>query len=416
MPLTGRVDWMTRHGMTGWAADSDADGEADSIPLLVNVNGDVRAQVMADRVRSRATPAAVAEPVRRTFEYVFDPPLSVFQPHAVEVRFATTGKLLHRGSKTFQSMQGRIKRPPAPLMPLLVTALGRSGTTLLMHKLSEQPQIVVAPRYPYEIKLLAYYSVAFRTLVANGDNKNSTDAGKMTSPKQRFFVGYNPFNIPNLYNTARDPAQIETFFEESVPAALASTFRDLVQEYYTILQTDQGKTEARYFAEKSVLHEVARRGPDVLFGSHAEIVLTRDPRDLLCSRRSFWKQDARRIFAELRGLLNGLLEIRREEGDKLFIRYEDLVLKPKETLEVILRHLGVEGGVEASAQQEGNLFQMHGTSENPAASVGRWQHDLSEEELQTANRAFQPFLEAFGYSIGPEPISSDVRIPSARPA
>src|ERR1041384_7418487 len=64
-----------------------------------------------------------------------------------------------------------LRAPPAIapgkeyLRPLMVTSLGRMGTTYLMRMLSEHPRIVAERLYPYETKAGAYWMHMLRTLM-----------------------------------------------------------------------------------------------------------------------------------------------------------------------------------------------------------------------------------------------------------
>ncbi|HEX4262152.1 MAG TPA: sulfotransferase [Acetobacteraceae bacterium] len=409
MRLAGRVDVLTRQSMSGWVGDRD--GERTAIPLLVLLGGREYARLTVGA--AAGTIAGGRELVRIGFDHDFRPPLSLYSPNRLEVRFAETGEPVPGGTRSFPAIQVQIAPPPSPLAPLLLTALGRSGTTLMMSRLAEHPRIVVARTYPYEVKLLAYYSAAFRTLVASADRRNSSEPGPMTRPRHRFFIGHNPFNAPNLFNVASDPATLATFFDETVPARFAATFRELLLDYYGILQRDQGKAEACYFAEKTAVDEVSRRGPGVFFPDVREVVLVRDPRDVLCSRKAFWKDDARTAIANLRAQLASLIHIRKQShGHRTFVRYEDLVHRPEQTLAPVWEMLRldppttVERAV-ADSEGDGAMFRRHATSGSPAASIGRWSRDLSAEEIAACREAFAPFLDAFGYAEAPEAVGRD---------
>ncbi len=399
MKLVGRVDCLTRQAIMGWVADRD--GEQTALPVVVLVNGREVARFTPDRPRAGRPGAVQPNLVRYGFEHEFAPPLSLFHAHEVEVRFAASGDLLNGGGRTFRAMHAQVAPSRARLAPILLTAIGRSGTTYLMSRLREHPGIVVAPAYPFETKLLAYYSAAFRTLVSSADRKNSTEPRGMTLPSQRFYIGHNPFNAPNLFNACRKPDELATFFEETVPAAIAGTFRELLLGYYAIVERDQGKSEARYFAEKCGLDEVSRSGPELFFPDVREIVLVRDPRDVLCSWRSFWttwNNDTNAAIAALRAQFGTLDQIRKQRsGQRVVVRYEDLVQRPAEALGCIWNYLELDHPLVRDPDADGTMFERHATSRNAAASIGRWRTDLAEEEIAAANRAFRPLLEAFGY-------------------
>ena len=87
------------------------------------------------------------------------------------MRFAETGDLLNGGIGAFRAMQAQLARPGAA--HTRPADRDRAfGTTYMMSRLAQHPGIVVAPEYPFEIKLLAYYSAWLRTLVSSADRKD----------------------------------------------------------------------------------------------------------------------------------------------------------------------------------------------------------------------------------------------------
>jgi hypothetical protein len=420
MALRGHVDEISRQVITGWAMDTDHPDQ--NVRVVIVVNGRVHMRITADVFQERLRKAAKAFINRRSlrdtitgkygFEFIFKPGLSVFAEHHIEVKFDATDLILPMGSRTLRRLQSVQAMPltqghtltPAPkasgsLLPIIVTGAGRSGSTLLMQRLAGHSQIVVAERYPFEMKLAAYYSAAFRTLISDADRQNSTNPDTIFAQINRYSIGFNPYNRPGYYTVVSNSQLLESFFEEFVPTALAQTFRRMLLEYYTILQVDQNKLGARYFAEKGDLDEAARQGPRIFFGTAREIVLLRDPRDLLCSSTSFWKTSSSDALQRLKSATKRIQSIHAAgDSDTIFVKYEDLVTKPEETMEQIYQFLGLANTPGPGREQETSLFEMHGTSATPLASIGRWRADLSEEVIAVSDKEFRPFLERFGYA------------------
>ena len=84
----------------------------------------------------------------------------------------------------------------------------------------------------------------------------------------------------------------------------------------------------------------------------------------------------------------------------LRIRYEDLVRQQEQTITDVLHFLDLQVDpnifrvLESKAEER---FQSHGTSKDPAASIGRWQTELSDEEKQIAHTIQGELLSQFGY-------------------
>jgi hypothetical protein len=265
-----------------------------------------------------------------------------------------------------------------------------------MTYLSLHPAIIVAHRHPHEIKLASYYAAALGVLTATADREHSTDPDRMVSDYLR--VGFNPFNRPSFYSIAHDHTKLEHFFEIEAPQRTASAFRDIVLRYYELLARDYAKNTARYFAEKITLHGAPRLGIRALFGPVREIVLVRDPRDLLCSARAFWALDPSSALASVGEANRAILRLRATgDEDTAFIRYEDLITDPSGTLDQIADFIGVNEPFATAAGAGNGVLTSHATSESPQASMGRWRTELSADEITKCENMYGPFLDAFGY-------------------
>jgi Sulfotransferase domain len=399
MAIVGRADEISRRVVTGWAADNEkADAELD-IAIIVNGRevGKVRAKEMREDVKA-IFPGSTG---RCGFQFKFDPPLSVFDEFNIEVRVAGANAPIPGGVM-------KLSRPNLAtnsLLPILVTSSGRAGSTVLMQYLSQFPEIVMAMAYPFELKLINYYSAAFGVLAMDEDRVNSTDPGNMFDGKFRNFVGSNPYTRSGHHGGGNSTRTVvRNFFDERVPVVLAETFRNLLLEYYTLLKRDQNKPHARYFAEKGTLEEAARRGPRVLFGTVREIVIVRDPRDLLCSAKAFWKlssQQAQRLVIESSGRLQEIMQT--ADKDVMLVKYEDLVIEPERAMQSIADFVGIQRRESFGASPGNNFFNQHSTSGSPQSSVGRWQTDLSSEEIEFCHKRTQSYMEMFGYPLSAAP-------------
>ncbi len=327
------------------------------------------------------------------FDLNFDPRLSPFRQHVVSVNVAGyPNQTLPRHERVIPA--ATVSR--SSRAPLLVTSTGRSGTTLLMSELLRHPQIVVADSYPYEIKLISYYASAFRALASEADRERSTHPDHMFSAENQYRIGHNPYNSTGLCGIVKDGARMAAFHEEVVPSAFARTFRELIDGYYDIIADDGGKADARFFAEKCDIAEAAREGARMLYSPVREVVLVRDPRDLLCSAKAFWKFSTEEALRTLETTLPRLTDISCTGGsDVAVVRYEDLIHDPVNARDRMYRFVGVDSIEPASPGKE--LFGIHGTSRDAAASVGRWAQDLTPSEIDRCDDLFADYLEHFGY-------------------
>src|SRR5258708_3937215 len=257
------VDEITRSRVLGWVLDTDRPG--DGLCVALRINGHEAGRCTADRYRDGLEEYGSSN---HGLIFEFDPPLSVFEEHTVELTIVDPPEPIPGGS--MKLLAPRLMKAPGGLVPVILTSTGRAGTTLLMSEFVRQPGIVVAGRYPFETKLISYYAAAFRALVANEDREHSTDPDRMFAAENRKLVGHNPYNSPGHHSFAKVRAPFERFFEQTVPEKFAALFRDLIFQYYELTKADSDKSRATFFAEKGVLDEAPRQAARLFFGQVRE--------------------------------------------------------------------------------------------------------------------------------------------------
>jgi hypothetical protein len=392
--LLGHVDTVSRRLVEGWAVVPERADEL--LAVEIRVDGDVVAcvDVGIDRPDLKEfVPASVMHP--RGFRFVFEPPLSPFRPVEISVSVV--------GCEAQLADSRRLIPAPLPaaaaMTPILLTSAGRSGTTLLMREFLTHPDIVVADLFPYEIKLMAYYAAAFRTLAANEDRENSTDPEELFDGPNRHRIGHNPYNSPGFFKATANSSALRVLFERKYPQELANLFRRTILDYYAVLRNDQNKAAARFFAEKGDINAACREGARMFFGRVREIVVVRDPRDLLCSAKAFWKLGSNDALGRLEHTLRGLAEIGASPDDDTHIlRYEDLITAPDVARARLHAFIGT--AAPCAAADTTSLFAQHGTSATADASVARWRQELSPEEIAACEATFAGYMRLFGYVDG----------------
>ncbi len=217
--------------------------------------------------------------------------------------------------------------------------------------------------------------------------------------EQRQVVGSNPFYHP-LFERAFATNDARDFFFQSVMFdRLKSALRDVVVDYYRSIAADTGKHEAIFFVEKLMDIGAHRKVVLSMFPEAKEILLVRDLRDVLCSRKNFTQQLPEDPVAPMRQSARHLIRTARNGGTStIVVRYEDLVLREQQTLERLFESVGLNYVPLANLDEESRLFSKHATSKSPAASIGRWKKDLTEAEKEQANELFKEFLETFEYA------------------
>jgi hypothetical protein len=335
-------------------------------------------------------------------------------PQGFEIRLRALFRGDHRARMA--ELRGR-RRAIAPgydarFQPLLITSLGRTGTTLLMRHLAEHPEIVAYRRYPYEVRGGKYWLHVLRTLSAPADP--SKQIGQPNEfHEESLVVGANPFYSPAFGAYPEVQAwQGGEYVDELAGFCLRS-----IDGWYGRVAAHQGQPAARFFAEKSFPDAFPRLFRELYPGAR-EIFLVRDFRDMVASMRAynerkgwgdFGRERAGTDDAWLEELKAGVTNLRqgwneRRAGSTL-VRYEAMLADPATTLTTLFAALDLDAspatvaGVIARAAVPAPELATHGTSESAAASVGRWRRDLDEPAQAAANAAFADLLLSFGYEV-----------------
>ncbi|MBK7671900.1 MAG: sulfotransferase [bacterium] len=284
-----------------------------------------------------------------------------------------------------------VREPACPDLPrpLLATSVGRSGSTLLMQLLAAHPAIAIDSEYPYET----------------------------TEARKRFVAALDSY--PRMCRGQWESKYRKPGWEKLLLTTVSSLIRRADEEsgqWYAQKHRERtGRSEPpRYYSEKNLgpAWLVREARPDT-----REIFLVRDPRDMICSTLAFnekrgdtgfGRQDvatdleyvAHRAAMARPWVLEPWLARR---DDAYLVRYEDLVQDGEAMLAGIFRYLdlddapGIIKGALASVAAASDDLRKHMTTDSPAASIGRWRHDLPADLLEACRREFADFCTTFGY-------------------
>ena len=98
-----------------------------------------------------------------------------------------------------------------------------------------------------------------------------------------------------------------------------------------------------------------------------------------------------------------LLDAAKSRRDRVeLVRYEDVAMDPAGTLQRLLRYLGVDDDPAIIQTMVQGAFDdpaaaEHRTSSSLAASIGRWQRELSPKLLAACRESLDPILVELGY-------------------
>jgi hypothetical protein len=296
-----------------------------------------------------------------------------------------------------------------PLMqPLMVTSLHETGSALMMRTLGAHEAVVVQDPYPYDSWTARYWMHTFRVLAQPLDQLRSPNAYTFATDELR--AGSNPFYVPRIAGVPEFRSLLGRVHVE----ALAAFFQERVDEWYAAVARRQGSTRPRLFAEQH-LGAPNRLQPLFweLYAGTRELFLVRDFRDMAASviartakrgaRMPNWPRDKSapdHVRDELRASALNFTRVWQErKGRAHLVRYEDLITAPEPTLTRLLDYLGVyafrstiQHLLDAEKEQLGRR-----TSEDAAASIGRWREESDDALRAALEESFVDILPEFGY-------------------
>ncbi|HEV2857211.1 MAG TPA: sulfotransferase [Solirubrobacterales bacterium] len=295
------------------------------------------------------------------------------------------------------------------LQPLIVSTYGRTGSTWLMRLLDQHPAVLAYRPFEYEPRAISYWTEILATLTKPASYLQPL-ATNLSS--EHWWIGGDsvPMDLPQP-----DP-QVEGELAQVGPEQIAGLCKERITGFYEAVAASQKKPTPRYFAEKVAPDPAIWRLTTELFPASQEVILVRDFRDMACSIlaynqktkvTSFGRERVEtdlQFLGELRAAAENLLNLHRRRGDSAFLlRYEDLILEPKETLFELFDFLGVTSSddtidsVLERASSETEAMVGHRTSGDPRQSVGRWQRDLDPELQRECVEVLDEVLVEFGY-------------------
>lgn len=324
------------------------------------------------------------------------------------------GKRHHIGSLTAQRSKLSLPMTSGP-SPVMITTLGRTGSTWLTQLLAEHPAIIALEPFRLEPRIVGYWAEICRALV-----KPSSYLAPLLSTEPEtdgWWQGSRP--IPGRPVDMRSFDILEQWFSDGHITDIATFCRDSVHRFYREVHQLSGLAEQpRYIVEKFMPTWVPEYSREI-FPEAKELFLIRDFRDRLASvlnfnqRRGYdafgreqFSSDEAYVRKKVLGDAVSLLRAWQSRRDRaLLVRYEDLVLQPQQTTVNILEYLDLPADLtSATALREGarpaeERMATHRTTDDAAASVGRWRRDLDVSLQRTCDEVLGELLIEFGYDL-----------------
>lgn len=308
----------------------------------------------------------------------------------------------------------------AQVQPLLLSSLGRSGSTWLMKVFAAHPEIVTLRRFPYESSAGKYWMHAMKVLSDPANLELSAHPDSFHS--DRWWAGSNPYFDAVAID---DPERAAWLGREHIER-LARFFQETVEDWYLAVARSQEQEAPRYFAEKHLWPNFLPMLVRELYPGAREVFLVRDFRDVACSalaadaRRGYsgfgrepHMSEAQYVRDVVRRMATDMQRSWEARGPGAhLVRYEDMARQPQETLRSLLTFLGVDAGggtvdrllalasevlpdLPGSTAEPGYAERDRG-DRSPEQSIGRWR-EQDEGFREVLDEALGEALSAFGY-------------------
>lgn len=295
--------------------------------------------------------------------------------------------------------------------PLVLSTIGRSGSTWLAWLLSCHPEVVGYRPMRFETRVATYWMSVLQGLAQPRSYLSQLVATDLESDR-RWWLGDGSRSTPRI----EDP-QLEGWLGADAVEQAAAMCQARIEAFFGRLAVELEKPGARYFLEKFLLEPVVLDLLTDLYPQAREIVLVRDFRDVASSVLAFNRKrgfqafgrehvdsDAEYVRSVARGQAAGLLARWEERRDHAhLVRYEDVLSEPEATLEGIFEFVGLDSSTDCvartleRAREDAPSMDHHRTAADPTATIGRWRDDLPAELIAACADALDPVLEAFGY-------------------
>jgi sulfotransferase family protein len=287
----------------------------------------------------------------------------------------------------------------------MLTSTGRVGSTVLMNALAAHPGIAAYPPFQREPRVATYWMEVFKTLSEPASYVRQLAPGGPLH--DGWWLGSGE---PMPRGIAND--EVEQWIAADAVETLAALCQGRIEDLYEEIASRHSRPDATYFSEKFRTDSVPALMWE-LYPDAREVMLVRDFRDVACSilassaKRKGMEQtaDPRAALDDIRGRAGAVASAWQQRSERAhLVRYEDLIQKPAEVLEGVVTYLGLDAepkdveGMVAALFEEGTAAELHRTTSEASASIGRWRHDLDADTQREFTDALRRELEMFGYT------------------
>jgi Sulfotransferase family len=295
-------------------------------------------------------------------------------------------------------VQREVTASKLPTFALIVSG-GRCGSTLLAQLLLRSKVVLGYNEYPYEAHIASRLSMKWLSELQPAHYRSMSNSGESSDQ------GLSAIHSM-LVNYAGDIQHIDPM-KALIEQSRQQTCEHITQLYKILSpQKDASVIVEKFDTELSfwLMRDV--------FPDFRPVFLIRDPRDAILSVRSFNEKRGNYRFheADILKPLDQILFFAASlmriaeyydhfDGDRILIKYEDLVRTPTQVMRQVFDYLGIDHSPQEIAKFVSEIPSQndHVTSSSPEESIGRWKQELSGSQKEAVNWILQPFISRFGY-------------------
>jgi Sulfotransferase family len=407
------------------AADLDTPRPGSNSPFY---GFDVRGWAIGGRSPVAAVTVAHAAGLLRTAETGGERP-DVAAIHAEPAWSATSGFFLSIGALRLEprfelsvaarledgtrtpvaSISGRRERIETAFVPRLqpigLTTLGRTGSTAVTRLIGSHPAVAAYRPFEFEPRVVTYWIDLLTDLADPAAfRRQVTPAGPLAN---RWWAG-----AGRTFPRRIKEEQLQELVGGENVQVLAELAQSRIDAFYSRVAGLSAAPGASRFVEKlgpatgGLLRE--------LYPGASEVFLVRDFRDMVASTFAFNEKrgfegfgrdrvatDAEYVMGPVATSVAELVQAWRARGPGAYLlRYEDLVLRPRETVADLLAYLELDASSDTVAAMLETLGAQDSDVHRTTAaerSVGRWSSDLAADVQEACASALGPALRQFGY-------------------
>jgi len=308
---------------------------------------------------------------------------------------------------TIELTKAPLATPRTGPAPLIVTTVGRSGSSWICALLGSHPSILTYHPMQAEARVASYWSQIFADLI----EPNTARLPFNPSPTGDLWWRW---SATSGAAPLKDPTLERLVLPDHVRAVGEFCQQRVIATCFAMAEAASRVDGLRYFTEKCETSALPWMIWD-LFPNAREIVLVRDLRDILASVLAFNRKRGFAAFGReqhetdedyvtyVAGFGEALRTAFTSRGDRaLIVRYEDLVGNLPDELQRILAYLDLDRD-EATVTQmidhtpDGAAASFHRTTVDARTSVGRWRTDLSRDLQDACATLLAEPVAALGY-------------------